>query len=233
MRDRRRFSDALRSASQALSVAADSAREDFQRRWDQFEDSHDECCERRRKRPNCCAVCSRCGLHLEDQCCCDTERTCRCAHEDRDSPEAEWAESTCRETLSSPLPPYPPYPPAPAHPPMPPYPPFPPYPPYIVIASGSGCGCQGHPAVSAGTMPAYSYPHAPQPPSASSTAGAPNTTVARPATDATGVPPRTVMSNTVPSFPDPASISDFDALLDLGERAAATVRELVPMDTNP
>jgi hypothetical protein len=38
------------------------------------------------------------------------------------------------------------------------------------------------------------------------------------------------MSGVAPSFPDPAGLTDIDALLDLGERAAATVRELVPAE---
>jgi hypothetical protein len=39
-------------------------------------------------------------------------------------------------------------------------------------------------------------------------------------------------TNIAQSFPDPAGLTDIDALLDLGENATAMVRQLVPDDIN-
>jgi hypothetical protein len=41
------------------------------------------------------------------------------------------------------------------------------------------------------------------------------------------------MSGVASSFPDPSGLTDIDALLDLGERTAATVRELIPPTQGP
>jgi hypothetical protein len=233
----RRFGEALRSASDALAAAADAAREGPPRHSDQGACHDDDRCYERhhRHRHSCCAGCPHCG-HLEDRCWCPPPAAHPEAREDCDSSGAEEPEGRCCGAHSAPLPPYPPYPPVPAHAPFPPHPPFPPYPPYIIIAPGSGCGChQGGaaPAMAYGS-PGGSPPHAPAAPGGGGVPGGnPNMTVAGPSPAGKGPLLDSIMSGVAPSFPDPSGLTDIDALLDLGERAAATVRELVPTDRDP
>jgi len=224
----RRLSEALRSASDALAVAADASREGSSTSSGHGEDSHDDyCCEKhRRLRHHCGALCPHCGVHLEHRSCSHDEAPESHSHEKRSESKADERETCCEQGQAAPLPPYPPYPPVPAHAPHPPYPPFPPYPPYIIIAPGSGCGC--HQAAASTPMPVYGGP----PPSQ---AGPPatNTIVARPSSAPGVSPPQdSLISAVAPSFPDPSRITDLDALLDLGERAVATMRELLPTEAS-
>jgi hypothetical protein len=235
MREMRRFSEALRSASEALAVAADAGREGTQRTSDSFRDSDDDyCCERHRhQRATCCAVCPHCGHRLEHRCCCESARTASERDEAADSRGAERSHSDCCcKAQPAPLPPYPPYPPMPAHAPLPPYPPFPPYPPYIIIAPGSGCGCQGHQTGASVAMPPFVFPGAPQPNSPPGVSGVPHTTMANPNQGMTSSAQDPIGLEIAPSFPNPASLTDLDALLDLGEYAVASVRDLVPTHTD-
>jgi hypothetical protein len=122
------------------------------------------------------------------------------------------------------MPPYPPYPP---NPPYAPYPPYPPYPPVIVIGGGGcGCGCSGgHAAVSS--------PAAAQAPSTASTSPLyASAEAVRPQQSQTPVSFLSALSPLlsagVGEFPNPSGVHDVEALLDIGESAAALVRRTLP-----
>jgi hypothetical protein len=202
------LSEALRSASNALLAAAESARGEPERTSGR--DHHcDECHE------------CECGEHHR----CEHEH--RCGTEDDDV----LAASSNASAIGS-SPPYPPYPPLPPNPPFAPYPPFPPYPPYVVIASGSGCGCACHSAhgqspTASATPSTYLAPSVAQPwPSPTSQAVGAASSVADP-----GLPGSQLIGLAFEpgeSFPDPSSLTNLDALLSLSEQAVNMVRDMVP-----
>jgi hypothetical protein len=129
-------------------------------------------------------------------------------------------DTSCQASPVAPMPPYPPYPP---YAPYAPFPPYPPYPPVVVIGSG-GCACSCHQvspaAAAAAPSPALQVPQAapipPPPPPAP--------------VQNTGGPLYMLVTNVSASqplqsgFPDPAGLQNVEALLDVGESAAALVR---------
>lgn len=115
---------------------------------------------------------------------------------------------------TSPLPPMPPYPPYPPYAPHAPFPPYPPYPPVVVIGGGScGCSCQQAPPV----VPPPAVLQAPSP-----------TPLPQAPTAAPTAPPITVRSAVTSAspvgFPDTADLHNVEAILDMGESAAALVQ---------
>jgi hypothetical protein len=144
------------------------------------------------------------------------------------SPECEHdADDECIERDQAATPPMPPYPPYPPSPPYAPYPPYPPYPPVIVIGGGGcGCGCSGgHVAVSS--------PTAAQSPSTASTSPLYGSAEAvrpqqsqTPASFLSALSP--LLSASAGEFPDPSGVLDVEALLDIGESAAALVQRTLP-----
>jgi hypothetical protein len=114
---------------------------------------------------------------------------------------------------------------------MPPYPPFPPYPPYIVIAPGSGCGCGCHGTqVTAGVAPAQAMPGG----AATASSAAQGITATQAAASLAARPAARASAVGIgSSFPDPSTITDFAALLDLGDKAAAMVKQMVPAEMKP
>jgi len=144
------------------------------------------------------------------------------------SPECEDdANDKCIERGQAATPPMPPYPPYPPNPPYAPYPPYPPYPPVIVIGGGGcGCGCSGgHAAVSS--------PAAAQAPSTASTSPLyASAEAVRPQQSQTPVSFLSALSPLlsagVGEFPNPSGVHDVEALLDIGESAAALVRRTLP-----
>jgi hypothetical protein len=259
MGELRCLSDALQSAADALRVAAEAARRETEgaghaHSGDEGCRDHDEHSGRphhhhhqhhHHHRHHCCGCCDRpcccheaaeghedCGEHHAEECCERHAEDCR-EHHAEESCEHH-AEHHCeREACSSPTPapPYPPYPPPPAYPPMPPYPPFPPYPPYIVIAPGSGCGCGCHGTQgTSGFAPAQAMPGgaatASSPAQGSTAPQAPSNLAARPMARVSAV-------GVGSSFPDPSTITDIAALLDLGEKAAEMAKKMVPAEMKP
>ncbi len=112
---------------------------------------------------------------------------------------------------------------------MPPYPPFPPYPPYIVIAPGSGCGCGCH-GTQGTVAPAQAMPGG----AGTASSAAQGSTATQAALSAAATPVARVSAVGVgSSFPDPSTITDFEALLELGEKAAEMVKQMVPAETKP
>ena len=223
MHQTRRFCEALRAASDALSAAAAAIREET--RADSLRDCDACCCE-----THCHHLgserCPRCGGYVErGRIRCDEERE---EGQDVSREEHADADGSCN-AQSAPLPPYPPYPPMPPHAPMPPYPPFPPYPPYIIIVPGSGCSGQGGAAAG---IPSIVFPGTPQSSTATFAGGTPHTTVTNPSDGTAGAAANPFGLDIAPSFPNPASLTDVDALLDLAERAVAAVHDLVPLNVN-
>jgi hypothetical protein len=143
----------------------------------------------------------------------------------RDEPdldESPACDAPCLATAPAPVPPYPPYPPYAPYAPFPPYPPYPP----VVVIGGGGCGCscqQAAPAAAA--MPAPSVP-TPTPPPISTPPPPPPIS-----TPPTPPPIRSMnvsVSDSAAGFPDPASLGDVEALLDIAESVAALVRRTFP-----
>jgi len=254
MRDARRLSDALREASRALRVAAlvlgqerrhDSCEDD---RDEGHEDTHDDprdgAPREDRERPR----------DFERRYSCDDDHeTHRYPHRGPHEREREcddyprhvhhgvpWAAHGSHEGPHASAPPYPPYPPFPpyaAPPPNPPFPPFPPYPPYVFITPGGGCGCtcgatmNAAAANPAGASAASAVPASGAAPAAGTAATAATTgavagvVAARPSSLASQA---NMLASHTSAFPNPASLPNFDALLELGEKAAEMVLERVP-----
>ena len=116
-------------------------------------------------------------------------------------------------------PPYPPYPP---NPPYAPYPPYPPYPPVIVIGGGCGCGCSGNQAGAPSVTVAQPPSTAAASPQNASAGAAPLSSSPIPTSFFSALSP--LLSARAGEFPEPAGIRDAEALLDIGESAAALVR---------
>jgi hypothetical protein len=135
-----------------------------------------------------------------------------------------------------------------AYPPMPPYPPFPPY---IVIGGsgpggGCGCGCHAHgssygagPQIEAPVSPPgfAAPPYTTAPPSQLPVPSQPlpNPTPAPISGIGPNRPPdfplmAVSVANTPASYPQPSSLTNVDALLDLGQSAADSVQALMPQD---
>ena len=101
----RRLSEALRSASDALAVAADASREGSSTSSGHGEDSHDDCCceKHRRPRHHCGAVCATyCGVHLEHRSCSHDEAPEGHSYEQRSQSEADERETCCRAAFRGP-----------------------------------------------------------------------------------------------------------------------------------
>ena len=203
MRNQRQLNEALHDAAEALRAVAEATCE----RRDCDDEGEDE----RRRLRHCLRELRELGDSLRDavKALCGTVED-ECAKEPCDDDDAPCA------SAHAPLPPYPPYPS------FAPYPPYPPYPPIVVVGGSGGCCCNCHGAA----MPAM----------AAAPASAASVSPATPATHSAGTQatsaasifrPAAAAATIAGGFPDPASITDVESLLDTAESAAALVRRTI------
>lgn len=236
----RNLSEALSTAADALRVAAESAHEspEYAGHHHRGSDWCSECSHQRfGSHAQRCHDCHSCGHHASHGCReCERDEAPAHAHVDSDqtSADGDAADSSDSDPERSLPPPYPPYPPMPPYPAPAPYPPFPPYPPYVIIAAGSGCGCTAHGAGAAsGGSPAlstYLVPDAPMTWATSAPAAVNEPTPKVPPSvgyGASAARPAAMTLDMGQGFPDPATLTNLDALLALGENAVEMVNQIM------